>query len=246
MGGFAPGTRAAIDLVSRRITLLDQQRKRGRGKTIPPLRWYEFFLVCEDELNTDQHQENVKWEDFECPTTGKNSIPLRIYRSMSGTGKPEQPQPIYLWFHGGGFLFGTLATEDAFCARVAAVTQMIVVNVCYRHTPEWKWPAQAEDAYAAVAWVFDHLDMLGADHRKVIVSGVSAGSLLAVSSVIRYKRDQARPNKISWYKVQQLNPDTGKRSSKYLWTYSGYTPVGSYGQVPSAPDSGWEILARHE
>lgn len=56
---------------------------------------------------------------------------------------------------------------------------MIVVHVCYRHTPEYQWPVQREDAMAGLDWVFEHIDELGGNPDKVVVAGRSAGGLLS-------------------------------------------------------------------
>lgn len=93
--------------------------------------------------------------------------------------------PTYLWFHGGGFLFGSLGTEDAHCIRLVRHLHVVVVSVNYRHTPEYVWPIQREDTCAATEWVFQNLDLLGRDVTRVIVAGASAGSLLAAAVVIQ-------------------------------------------------------------
>ena len=64
---------------------------------------------------------------------------------------------------------------------------IVVVNVCYRHTPEWKWPTQREDAFNALDWVFDNIDMIGGDRDQVLVGGRSSGSNLAAGISLRDK-----------------------------------------------------------
>jgi acetyl esterase/lipase len=103
--------------------------------------------------------------------------------------------PVYLFFHGGGFLFGTLDSEDANCGRIVAATNIIVVNVCYRHTPQFKHPTQANDAWDAFQWVVNHFDPIGGDKNQLIVGGISAGGGLAASVVLKENKtstDQVR------------------------------------------------------
>jgi acetyl esterase/lipase len=64
---------------------------------------------------------------------------------------------------------------------------IIVVNVCYRHTPDWKWPNQHEDAFSALSWVFDNIELVGGDRRKLLVGGRSSGSNLAAGVALRDK-----------------------------------------------------------
>jgi acetyl esterase/lipase len=92
-----------------------------------------------------------------------------------------------LFFHGGGYCFGTLSSEDGFCSWLVEKAGIIVVNACYRHTPDWKWPAQREDAYNALNWVFDNMDLIGGDRNKVLVGGRSSGSNLSAGIALRDK-----------------------------------------------------------
>src|SRR5581483_3719120 len=88
--------------------------------------------------------------------------------------------------HGGGWVLGSLETHDALCRSLARAVPAVVVAVDYRLAPEHKFPAAAEDAYAAPAWE------IGADARRVAVGGDSAGgNLAAVVSLMA--RDRGGP-----------------------------------------------------
>lgn len=125
----------------------------------------------------------IKTRDFTCATTDEQFIQLRVYTpSIPRTGGKL---PVFVFYHGGGYCFGTLSSEDGFCSWIADKVGIIVVNVCYRHTPEWQWPAQREDAFSALIWVFEHIDDIDGDGDRVLVGGRSSGSNLAAGITLR-------------------------------------------------------------
>lgn len=115
-------------------------------------------------------------------------IPLRLYRSA---GAPERPR-LMPYFHGGGWVVGSIATHDALCAELAERTGYLVASVHYRRAPENPHPAQHEDAWEAVAWLSRHADPLGADGRQpMALGGDSAGANVALGCALRAQRESA-------------------------------------------------------
>ena len=111
-------------------------------------------------------------------------IPIRVYASEA-----RVPQPILVYFHGGGFVIGSLTSHDPLCRVLAARIPAIVVAVDYRLAPEHPFPAAAEDAYAALCWVAEHARALGGDPGRIAVGGDSAGgNLSAVVSLLARER----------------------------------------------------------
>ncbi|OQE30860.1 hypothetical protein PENFLA_c002G10385 [Penicillium flavigenum] len=106
-------------------------------------------------------------------------LEARSYRPTSAS--PTEMLPIYMHFHGGGFLFGTLSSEDAICSRLAVNAHVVVINVNYRHTPEYTYPAAWNDAEDAFVWVCENVARLNGDPDKIVVGGISAGAWLAAS-----------------------------------------------------------------
>lgn len=98
------------------------------------------------------------------------------------------PVPAYLYFHGGGHLLGTIETEDAACSRLAACAGIVVINVGYRHTPEFQHPTQVNDAWDSFEWLARNASHLGVDSSRIIVGGISAGAGLAASIVVQHHR----------------------------------------------------------
>lgn len=103
-------------------------------------------------------------------------IPTRIYNPKNQAGN----LPIYIFYHGGGFIYGTLDSEDTACYRIVAAMDVIVVNVCYRHTPQYKFPAAHNDALDAFDWIVENAEAFRGDLSNVILGGISAGANLAV------------------------------------------------------------------
>ncbi|KAF2151570.1 alpha/beta hydrolase fold-3 domain-containing protein [Myriangium duriaei CBS 260.36] len=123
-------------------------------------------------------RSQIIMKDFSVPTRDGSSLPARSYKAFTLSSSSVTT---YLHLHGGGFLFGTLASEDALCARLAIASGAVVLNVCYRHTPEHKYPIAWNDAEDAFAWLHTNIAQLGGDGTRVVVGGVSAGAWLAAS-----------------------------------------------------------------
>jgi len=122
---------------------------------------------------------HVHVKDYSIPTRDGSTIEARTYRSV----KKDMAErlPVYMYLHGGGFLFGTLGSEDPLCAQTAINTGTVVLNVNYRHTPEHSFPTAWYDSQDALAWLHSNMDAIGGDASKVVVGGVSAGAQLAAS-----------------------------------------------------------------
>lgn len=125
-------------------------------------------------------------EDRLLPASG-HDIPLRIYRPVS-----PGPKPLIMFFHGGGWLMGSIASHNYLAAALAHGADGVVVSVDYRRTPENIHPAQLDDCYAALTWAAGEAELLGIDPGRIAVAGDSAGAHLATSCAIR-ARDRGGP-----------------------------------------------------
>ncbi|MEY4965394.1 MAG: hypothetical protein RL274_977 [Pseudomonadota bacterium] len=102
-------------------------------------------------------------------------IPARFYRAC----RSAAPATLLVFFHGGGFMLGTLALYDTACRRLAVAGGCAVLSVDYRLAPETIFPGAVLDAYAATRWASDNAELLGIDPAKIAVGGDSAGGNLA-------------------------------------------------------------------
>jgi acetyl esterase/lipase len=127
----------------------------------------------------------VSTSDFSLPNRDGRMLPVRTYRSKDLS--LSSTLPIYLHLHGGGFLFGTLDSEDAICARLAIDAQVLVVNFCYSHTPEHTYPTAWNDVEDAIAWLDSNADIIYGNRGQVIVGGISAGAWLTASLLLQSK-----------------------------------------------------------
>ncbi|KAH7129436.1 Alpha/Beta hydrolase protein [Dactylonectria estremocensis] len=125
----------------------------------------------------------VYTHDYLIPTRDGSFVEARSYRPVSA--RNDAPLPVYIHLQGGGFVFGTLDGEDGICARVACSSQVVVLNVNYRHTPEYTYPTPWDDAEDAFEWAHDNMDKFAGDDTKVIVGGISAGAWVAASLTLQ-------------------------------------------------------------
>jgi acetyl esterase len=115
------------------------------------------------------------------------AIPVRIYAPSS-----DVPLPVLVWYHGGGWVIGSLETHDGLCRDLVDAAGCVVVSVDYRLAPEHTFPAAVDDAYAAARWVSEHAAEIGADPARVAVGGDSAGGHLAAVAAM-LARDEGTP-----------------------------------------------------
>jgi acetyl esterase len=114
--------------------------------------------------------------------TTQGPIPIRIYLPQV-----KDNCPIFVFFHGGGFVFGDLDTLECHCREIAYYSNCIVISVDYPLAPEQPFPNAPEAAYAATNWIYDHLSEWKGDENSLFIGGSSSGATLAavVSIMIR-------------------------------------------------------------
>lgn len=95
--------------------------------------------------------------------------------------------PLLIGFHGGGFLFGGCALDDAMWDAMRNALNVNIASIDYRKTPDYMYPCALEDAYDATVYLRDHADEFGFDKEHISVFGNSAGATLAATVCIYAK-----------------------------------------------------------
>lgn len=171
---------------------------------------------------------------------GGSNILTRIYTPKGNM--PDNGWPALLYFHGGGWVIGTLDTYDASCRALCDAADCMVISVHYRQAPEHRWPAAPEDAYAAYEWLCANAKQIMADPDNIAVGGESAGGNLA-AVVTLMARDRGAPllpvHQLLIYPVVDLAHGPSSPSAKdyayakplntamLQWFYHHYLPEGA-------------------
>jgi acetyl esterase/lipase len=150
--------------------------------------------VTPEELRAQfVRQSQVQWGDVSdemhsIEDADADGVPIRIYRPV----ETDEPSMALVYFHGGGWVVGSIETHDGITRAIARRVGIVVVSVDYRLAPEHPFPAALEDAWTATQWVSSHADELKLDVDRIGVGGDSSGGNLA-AVVARRGRDHAVP-----------------------------------------------------
>lgn len=118
--------------------------------------------------------ELARVEDVTVPTRDGAAVAARLYAAAATPGLP-----VLLYFHGGGFTIGSIASHDTLCRTLAALAGCAVVSVGYRLAPEHRFPTAVHDAWDAALWLVREGRSLGLDTTRLAFGGDSAGGTLA-------------------------------------------------------------------
>lgn len=137
---------------------------------------YKFDRKVVNAANYHYMKHTYETMDIEIAgSSGK--IPLRFFWPQAVEGR----YPILLFFHGGGWVLGSIDSYSRTCAQLAKLTGHQVISVDYRLAPEHPFPAAVEDCYAATKMVLANAGLLGASAEEVTLIGDSAGGNLAAA-----------------------------------------------------------------
>lgn len=126
------------------------------------------------------YQDQVCIEEAFVPTSQGPSH-IYIHRAKS----QRENCPILINIHGGGFVRPHMPCNRYFCAKMAARTAGIAVDIDYRLAPEFPYPAAFLEVYDVVRWVFAQADGWGADAGNITLCGHSAGGNLALVTAMK-------------------------------------------------------------
>lgn len=236
-------TDAADDLDPELAMIVEEWRARG----VPE--WHSLSVESarrlEDELfSSGSGPELSTVRDLSIPGPDSD-LPIRVYRPDA-----ENP-PTIVFFHGGGWVLGTLDSADDICRELAERTDSLVIAVDYRLAPEHPFPAAIDDAYTAVCWAADHADALGGDSTRLAVAGTSAGGNLAAATALRCRDGgPALDGQFLFYPITDAALDTdsalngrspllSRSDMRWFWEQYCRSPVdrhSPFASVLRAPD----------
>lgn len=170
-----PQFRAMINAPIQDITLEEVKKER---KTQVEMAWPEL----KNKDSVDVTQSKIPGLNAKDP-----EIPVTIYKP-----KNAKNLPLFLWFHGGAFVYGTPKWDHQRCADYALKGHAVVINIDYRFAPENPFPAALHDAYASLLWASKNAVRIGGNPKLIAVGGSSAGAGIS-GSLAQYTRDLKGP-----------------------------------------------------
>lgn len=150
--------------------------------------------VYKDIAETLEEEKAVlaRVEDFHIPARDGFALPARLYAPVVTSAASANKLPVLLYFHGGGFIIGSIATHDGLCRALSSLAGCAVVSLDYRLAPEHRFPMAVNDAQDAMHWLAEQGHTLGLDGSRLAVGGDSAGGTLgAVCALLA--RDNGLP-----------------------------------------------------
>ncbi len=135
----------------------------------------------------DDYTQNVisRPSDISFQREQIGSVPVEWIRSPN---TPES-EPLILFFHGGGYVFGGLEASWKTPTQLSRVANVSILSVNYRHAPENPYPAAINDAMSVYGYL---INIKSIDPKKIVVSGASAGGGLALALLLKL-RDEDKP-----------------------------------------------------
>jgi acetyl esterase/lipase len=150
-----------------------------------------------------------------------DGVPVRVY---TPTAAATGARPAIVYYHGGGWVIGSLAVYEPSAKALAERTGAIVFSVDYRLASETmnKFPAAHEDAYAAYKYVRDNAAALNVNPAKIAVAGESAGGNMAAAvCILARERGVTLPmHELLVYPVADNNLNTASYN-----TYANAVPL---------------------
>lgn len=131
------------------------------------------------ELSRVRNKRSVETpaqEGVEIVGADANGVPVRLYLPESR----NRPKKIVLYFHGGGWVIGSIQSCSRFCGEIAKAADVIVAAAAYRLAPEFPYPAAVKDCREVYLWIRRHATDYGGDDGCIYAAGDSAGGNLAV------------------------------------------------------------------
>jgi acetyl esterase len=124
--------------------------------------------------------------DLSMPGPG-GEIALRLFDPRA----QREPGPAIVFYHGGGFVVGSIDTHAGLAAEIARQLDLPLISVEYRLAPEHRWPAAADDAEAAARWIAENAAAFGRQFTSLVLCGDSAGGTLTIVTALALRERPA-------------------------------------------------------
>jgi acetyl esterase len=144
-------------------------------------------------------------------------IALRLFDPRA----KRAPGPVVVFYHGGGFVVGSVDTHGALAAEIARGLDLPVVFVEYRLAPEHRWPAAPDDAEAAARWIAENGAAFGREFTGMLLCGDSAGGNLTAITSMALRDEPAALPVIMQFAIYPLTDATQDYESRRLFS-NGY------------------------
>ncbi len=165
------------------------------------------------------HDFNVPHEDF--------PVPVRLYVPHNAS---EEPGPTFIYFHGGGFVTGSIESHEGITRRIASGTGYRVLSVEYRLAPQFAYPAGPDDCEIVLNWAIEGYgqDEWGIDRHNLSIGGDSAGGNMAAYLAQKY-RDKLKAQ-ILFYPLMQLVDFKPPKPGPQDWLQLGFMALKFIGE----------------
>ncbi len=102
----------------------------------------------------------------------------------ASASQTDRPLPVLVYFHGGGWVWGSVDTHDCAARSLAAGGEVATVSVDYALSPEAKFPQALEECAAVLRHIAREGAAWGFDTSRILVGGDSAGGNLALATAL--------------------------------------------------------------
>jgi acetyl esterase len=179
-------------------------------------------------------------QDFAIPARDGVRLPARLYAPK------KSALPVLMYFHGGGFTIGSIASHDILCRELSRLSGCAIVSLDYRLAPKHPFPAAVNDAWDAVQWLASHREQLGLRHGRMGLGGDSAGgTLAAVCAILARDNDLPLHLQLMFYPGTAAAQDSASQlqyahglvleEPHIRWFFDQYIPQGQRDNWRFAP-----------
>ncbi|CAH6419073.1 Alpha/beta hydrolase [uncultured virus] len=194
--------------------------------------------VLEDLQSQPVHKEKAKIKDL---VIGED-ISIRIIKPYKYN--KEEPLPMILYMHGGGWILGSKNTHDRLVRQIANGTHSAVIFVDYSRSPEARYPVAINEGYFTLKYFYKHAAKYGLDPNRIALMGDSVGGNMTIEIAMKAHRE-CGPKilyQVLFYPVTDADFNTGSyrefadgpwlTRAAMKWFWDAYLPNKSKRESP--------------